>query len=46
MSIAFTEFHFILLYRDRVMGVSTLNEQVTYEDILPLVSSCFALRMV
>ncbi|KAI0348420.1 hypothetical protein BDW22DRAFT_1366129 [Trametopsis cervina] len=36
MSMVFTEFHFVLLYRDRVIGVSTLNEQVTYEDILPL----------
>lgn len=37
LSIALTEFHFIMLYRDRVVGVSTLNEQLTYEDILPLV---------
>jgi hypothetical protein len=38
ISMVFTEFHFVLLYRDRIIGVSTLNEQVTYEDILPLVS--------
>ncbi|KAI0094977.1 Pep3/Vps18/deep orange family-domain-containing protein [Irpex rosettiformis] len=35
-SLIFTEFHFVLLYRDRVMAVSILNEQVTFEDILPL----------
>ena len=38
-SMALTEYHFLLLYRDRVVGVSTLNEQLTYEDILPLVRS-------
>lgn len=37
ISMVFTEFHFVLLYRDRVVAVSTLNEEVTYEDILPLV---------
>ena len=37
MSMVFTDFHFVLLYRDRVIAVSTLNEEVTYEDILPLV---------
>lgn len=41
-SIALTEFHFILLYKDRVASVSNLNEQVTYEESLPLVSHfCF-----
>lgn len=37
LSMVYTEFHFVFLYRDRVVAVSTLNEQVTYEDILPLV---------
>lgn len=37
LSMVFTEFHFVLLYRDRVVAVSTLNEEVAYEDILPLV---------
>ncbi|PCH33839.1 hypothetical protein WOLCODRAFT_130019 [Wolfiporia cocos MD-104 SS10] len=35
-SMALTEFHFVLLYRDRVVGVSSLNEQTTYEEMLPL----------
>ncbi|TCD69964.1 hypothetical protein EIP91_005553 [Steccherinum ochraceum] len=35
-SMALTEFHFVLLYRDRVIGISTLNEELVYEDILPL----------
>ena len=34
---ALTEFHFMLLYRDRVIGISNLNEQLTYEEQLPLV---------
>ncbi|THG99900.1 hypothetical protein EW026_g2533 [Hermanssonia centrifuga] len=36
ISMALTEFHFVLLYQDRVVGLSTLNDQLTYEDILPL----------
>lgn len=35
---ALTGFHFVLLYKDRVIGVSLLNEQLTYEDVLPLVT--------
>lgn len=34
---ALTEFHFLLLYRDRVLGISNLNEQLAYEELLPLV---------
>ncbi|KAM5530109.1 hypothetical protein V8D89_016218, partial [Ganoderma adspersum] len=36
ISIALTEFHFLLLYRDRVLGISNLNEQLAYEELLPL----------
>ncbi|OBZ78740.1 Vacuolar protein sorting-associated protein 18 [Grifola frondosa] len=36
ISMALTEFHFVLLYRDRVLGVSSLNEQLAYEELLPL----------
>ncbi|KAH9947912.1 Pep3/Vps18/deep orange family-domain-containing protein [Amylocystis lapponica] len=35
-SMALTEFHFVLLYKDRVVGLSNLNEQLTYEEVLPL----------
>lgn len=38
-SILLTEFHFILLYRDRIVGICTLNGKQTYEDVIPLVSS-------
>jgi vacuolar protein sorting-associated protein 18 len=38
LSIALTEFHFMLLYKDRIAGVSTLDENLAYEEILPLVS--------
>jgi hypothetical protein len=37
-SIALTEFHLILLYKDRIAGVSRLDEKLTYEESLPLVS--------
>ena len=37
MSMSLTEFHFLLLYRDRVLGVSNLNQQLAYEELLPLV---------
>ncbi|KAI0071987.1 hypothetical protein K474DRAFT_1711999 [Panus rudis PR-1116 ss-1] len=35
-SMALTEFHFVLLYKERVVALSNLNEQLTYEEILPL----------
>ncbi|KAF8898884.1 Pep3/Vps18/deep orange family-domain-containing protein [Infundibulicybe gibba] len=35
-SIALTEFHFILLYKDRVAAVCNLDERMTYEEPLPL----------
>ncbi len=37
ISMSLTEFHFLLLYRDRVLGISNLNEQLAYEELLPLV---------
>ncbi|KAH7885903.1 Pep3/Vps18/deep orange family-domain-containing protein [Phlebopus sp. FC_14] len=36
VSIALTEFHFILLYDDRIIGICTLNGEQTYEDVVPL----------
>lgn len=38
LSIGLTEFHFLLLYRDRVMGISSLDDRVVFEEVLPLVS--------
>ncbi|KAG6381063.1 Pep3/Vps18/deep orange family-domain-containing protein [Boletus reticuloceps] len=35
-SILLTEFHFILLYRDRIVGICILNGKQTYEDVIPL----------
>jgi hypothetical protein len=32
-----TEYHFVLLYEDRIRAVSTLNESLVYEDIIELV---------
>jgi hypothetical protein len=36
ISLLLTEFHFVLLYADRVLALSTLDERVVYEEILPL----------
>jgi vacuolar protein sorting-associated protein 18 len=38
-SIALTEFHFILLYKDRIAAVCNLNEKLAYEEMLPLVTT-------
>ncbi|KAG5652301.1 hypothetical protein H0H81_005523 [Sphagnurus paluster] len=37
-SIALTEFHFILLYKDRISAVCNLDDQLKYEESLPLVN--------
>ncbi|CAG8443250.1 6027_t:CDS:10 [Acaulospora colombiana] len=36
LSIALTEFHFILLYKERVRAICQLNDQIVYEEIIPL----------
>lgn len=41
-SIALTEFHFVLLYKDEVIGVCKLDEKLTYQEIVPLVSFAFS----
>ncbi|KAG6911537.1 hypothetical protein DXG01_011839 [Tephrocybe rancida] len=35
-SIALTEFHIILLYQDRIAGICNLDDQLKYEESLPL----------
>jgi len=37
LSITVTDFHYLLLYPDRLLAISRLNEQVTYEELLPRV---------
>ena len=37
-SIALTEFHHILLYQDRIAAICCLDDQLKYEEPLPLVS--------
>ena len=32
-----TEFHFVLLFKDRVIGVGNLNEALVYDEAIPLV---------
>ncbi|CAG8582248.1 14325_t:CDS:10 [Acaulospora morrowiae] len=36
LSIALTEFHFILLYKERVRAICQLNDQIVFEDNIPL----------
>ncbi|KAG0169863.1 hypothetical protein DFQ28_011330 [Apophysomyces sp. BC1034] len=36
ISVALTEFHFILLYKDRVRAICQLNDQIVYEEMIPL----------
>ncbi|PFH54792.1 hypothetical protein AMATHDRAFT_72557 [Amanita thiersii Skay4041] len=36
LSIILTEFHFMLLYKDRITGICNLNDEVVYEEGLPL----------
>lgn len=38
ISVALTEFHFILLYKDRVRAICQLNDQIVYEEMIPVVS--------
>ncbi len=45
IDIALTEFHVLILFRDRLTAVSTLNEKVTYEDLLGQVAFLPALLL-
>ncbi|CAB4425152.1 unnamed protein product [Rhizophagus irregularis] len=36
LSSALTEFHFILLYKERVKAICQLNDQVVFDDVIPL----------
>ncbi|KAJ4484856.1 Pep3/Vps18/deep orange family-domain-containing protein [Lentinula edodes] len=36
LSIALTDFHYVILYKDRIAGVCNLDDKVTYEEPLPL----------
>ena len=37
LSLTVTDFHYLLLYADRLVAVGRLNEQVVYEELLPRV---------
>lgn len=37
VSIALTDFHYVILYKNRISGVCHLNDKLTYEEPLPLV---------
>ncbi|XP_006454639.1 hypothetical protein AGABI2DRAFT_176125 [Agaricus bisporus var. bisporus H97] len=39
LSLALTEFHFLALYKDRVVGICNLNDHVAYEEQLPVKAS-------
>jgi hypothetical protein len=36
ISVALTEFHFVLLYKDRVRAICQLNDQIVYEEMIPI----------
>uniref|UniRef100_A0A0W0FGN9 Uncharacterized protein n=1 Tax=Moniliophthora roreri TaxID=221103 RepID=A0A0W0FGN9_MONRR len=36
VSIALTEFHYVILYKDRIVGVCSLDDSLAYEEPLPL----------
>ncbi|KAF9189184.1 hypothetical protein BGZ51_009790 [Haplosporangium sp. Z 767] len=36
IAIALTEFHFILLYKERVRAVNQLNDQIVFDELIPL----------
>ncbi|KAF9056509.1 DigA protein [Panaeolus papilionaceus] len=36
ISMSLTEFHFILLYKDRIVGICNLNDKAVYEELLPI----------
>ncbi|KAF9569895.1 DigA protein [Agrocybe pediades] len=36
LSLSLTEFHFLLLYSDRIVGICNLDDNLTYEERLPL----------
>jgi Pep3/Vps18/deep orange family len=38
LSLVATEFHYVLLYQDRVIGICNLDDEKTYEEVLPIVS--------
>ena len=35
---AVTEFHFVLLYKDRIAAICSLDERLAYEEVMPVVS--------
>ncbi|KAJ3721541.1 Pep3/Vps18/deep orange family-domain-containing protein [Lentinula raphanica] len=36
ISVALTDFHYVILYKDRIAGVCNLDDKLTYEEPLPL----------
>ena len=46
LSLSLTEFHFILLYKERVVGICNLDDRTTYEETLPLVCRFSGIRFV
>ncbi|KAI8059195.1 Pep3/Vps18/deep orange family-domain-containing protein [Gongronella butleri] len=36
LAVTLTEFHYILLYKDRVRAICQLNDQIVYEEMIPM----------
>lgn len=45
LSMSLTEFHLVLLLKDRIVAYNTLDKKLSYEQILPLVST-YSLRLL
>lgn len=43
LSIALTEFHYMVLYRDRIVGICQLDDKIAWDEPLPLVRPSFTL---
>ena len=41
LSLSLTEFHFVLLYKDRIAAICNLNDALVYDELLPLVCRDF-----
>lgn len=46
LSMNLTEFHILLLYKDRLLGICNLNDALVYEEALPLVRIVFIVRTI
>ena len=44
ISMALTEFHFVLLYKDRIAAICGLDERLAYEEVMPVVGVIYCAK--